>query len=141
MGYLTSADYESCLKVLESIKKIYIDWVPDNVKCLEDAYSLVTFEYSRDTDQEVHSQVTLEMETGRDIPLTEWAFKNGIDASYARAKARRGGYLTAKKSGVTGLSVNWKKIKINDVNNLKGCRYFRFPLFLGVICGCVITIR
>lgn len=99
MGYLTSADYESCLKVLESIKKIYIDWVPDNVKCLEDAYSLVTFEYSRDTDQEVHSQVTLEMETGRDIPLTEWALKNGIDASYARAKARRGGYLTAKKIG------------------------------------------
>lgn len=49
--------------------------------------------------QEVHSQVTLEMETGRDIPLTEWAFKNGIDASYARAKARRGGYLTAKKIG------------------------------------------
>ena len=39
------------------------------------------------------------METGRDIPLTEWAFKNGIDASYARAKARRGGYLTAKKIG------------------------------------------
>lgn len=99
MGYLTNADYESCLKVLESIKKIYVDWVPDNVKCLEDAYSLVSFEYSRDVDQEAHSQVTLEMETGRDIPLTEWAFKNGIDASYARAKARRGGYITAKKIG------------------------------------------
>ena len=55
MGYLTSADYESCLKVLESIKKIYIDWVPDNVKCLEDAYSLVTFEYSRDkTKKYIH---------------------------------------------------------------------------------------
>lgn len=50
-------------------------------------------------DSEAHSEVTIEMEQGREIPLKEWARKNGIDESTARQKARRGGFKTAHKLG------------------------------------------
>lgn len=49
--------------------------------------------------QEAHSQVTLEMEMGKEIPLREWARNNGLDESYARQKARRGSLKTAHKVG------------------------------------------
>lgn len=49
--------------------------------------------------QEAHSQVTLEMEMGKEIPLREWARNNGLDESYARQKARRGSLRTAHKIG------------------------------------------
>lgn len=49
--------------------------------------------------QEIHSQITIDMEQGEKIPLKEWARKNGIDESTARQKARRGGFKTAHKIG------------------------------------------
>ena len=39
------------------------------------------------------------MNFGRNIPLAEWAHKNGLDESYARQKARRGSLKTAHKIG------------------------------------------
>lgn len=61
-------------------------------------------------DQEVDSEITIEMESGKDIPIREWARNNGLDESYARQKARRGMLTTAHKIGrdwfVSNLELN-----------------------------------
>lgn len=58
-----------------------------------------TEEKEREADELAHSEVTIEMEQGRDIPLIEWAVNHGMDPSTARQKARRGKFTTAHKVG------------------------------------------
>lgn len=69
------------------------------IGAIKEAASIMASEYERQSDQEAHSEVTIEMEEGREISLTEWARKNGIDPSTARHKALKGGFKTARKVG------------------------------------------
>ncbi len=69
------------------------------VEAIKEASSIMASEYEHELDQEAHSEVTIEMEEGREISLTEWARRNGIDPSTARHKALKGGFKTARKVG------------------------------------------
>lgn len=69
------------------------------VGAIKEAASIMVSEYERQLDQEAHAEVTIEAEEGREIPLVEWARKNGITPDSARQKALRGGFETARKSG------------------------------------------
>lgn len=60
-------------------------------------------------DQEAHEEVTLELEEGKDIPLTEWARNNHIDPATARQNAGRGKYKTAKKIGRDWFIKEWEQ--------------------------------
>lgn len=68
---------------------------------LEDTelYYRIKFENEAMSDEETHAQVTLEMEQGKEITLTEWARKNGISSDTARHKAMKGILKTARKVG------------------------------------------
>lgn len=102
--------YKITLQTLQSIK----DTIPvhsdddhskmaeddrDTIRSIEKVMRLVESEAEYQADQEAHSEVTIEMEQGKDIPLREWAAKHGLDESYARQKARRGSLKTAHKVG------------------------------------------
>lgn len=103
-------DFEITLRTL-NLMKSFIPKIADE----DDCPAAVDFrEYSKSLDMvikevekeienqrvhEIHSEITIEMEQGGYIPLVEWARMNGVDESFARAKARRGGYHTAKKTG------------------------------------------
>lgn len=69
------------------------------VNSMREALSIMRGELSHEEEQLAHSEVTIEMEQGKDIPLAEWARKWGLDESYARQKARRGSLRTAHKIG------------------------------------------
>lgn len=71
----------------------------EDIKALERTLHIMEREAEWRADQEAHSEVTIEMEQGKDIPLKEWAAKHGLDESYARQKARRGSLKTAHKVG------------------------------------------
>ncbi len=71
----------------------------EDIKAMERTLRILEREAEYQADQEAHSEVTIEMEQGRDIPLAEWAHKHGLDESYARQKARRGSLKTAHKVG------------------------------------------
>ena len=60
-------------------------------------------------DQEAHAEVTLELEEGKDIPLTEWARNNHINPATARQNAGRGKYKTAKKIGRDWFIKEWEQ--------------------------------
>ena len=103
-------NYEITLKVLKNIKQITpvceesdtsrsAEDFRETHKALDKIMKLVESEMERQLDQEAHSEVTLEMEMGKDIPLREWARNNKLDESYARQKARRGSLKTAHKIG------------------------------------------
>lgn len=71
----------------------------DTIRAIDKIIRLIESEEEYQSDQEAHSEVTLEMEMGREIPLKEWARKNGLDEAYARKKAKRGSLKTAHKIG------------------------------------------
>lgn len=71
----------------------------DTIRAIKKVIRLVESEAEMQADQEAHSEVTLEMELGKAIPLIEWARIHGMDESSARQKARRGGFKTAHKKG------------------------------------------
>lgn len=103
-------DYEITLRLLKGIKNI-IPVHPeddksrmaeddrDTIRAIEKVMRLVEYEAEMQEVQEAHSEVTIEMELGKDIPLKEWARIHGMDESSARQKARRGGFKTAHKKG------------------------------------------
>lgn len=68
---------------------------------LEDTelYYRIKFQSEPMSDEEAHAQVTLEMDRGKEITLTEWARKNGISSDTARHKAMKGILKTARKVG------------------------------------------
>lgn len=70
-----------------------------DIKALKRVINILESENEHQEDQEAHSAVTVEMEMGREIPLGEWARINGLDAAYARKKAKRGSLKTAHKIG------------------------------------------
>lgn len=94
---------------LETYKGLYEDCddktsraavdLAEDIKALERTLHIMEREAEWQADQEAHSEVTIEMEQGKDIPLREWAAKHGLDESYARQKARRGSLKTAHKVG------------------------------------------
>lgn len=69
------------------------------VEAIKEVTSIMASEYEHGLEQEAHSEVTIEEEEGREIPLAEWARRNGITPDSARQKALRGGFETARKSG------------------------------------------
>ncbi len=69
------------------------------VDAIKEVSSIMAHEYEHQSDQEAHAEVTIEAEEGREIPLVEWARRNGITPDSARQKALRGGFETARKSG------------------------------------------
>ena len=71
----------------------------EELDALLKAEKIMERELSWQEEQEAHSEVTIEMELGKEISLAEWARKHGIDESTARQKARRGGFKTAHKVG------------------------------------------
>lgn len=91
-------DYELVLETLNS-RLGYMNFSNEE----KDAYKTVIsdIEYALEDlkDSIAHSEITIEMERGADIPLGEWARRNGLDESYARQKARRGSLKTAHKIG------------------------------------------
>lgn len=101
---------EIALLILKSIKSIIPEHEDgdhsrmaeddrDTVRAIEKVIKLVESEMEYQSDQEAHSEVTIEMEKGVDIPLTEWAKLHGINPATARQKAGRGMFKTARKSG------------------------------------------
>lgn len=107
-------EYENAIRLLEKEKKIlsgmfenYGGKVTDrmtediekDIKAIERVINILESEKERQEDQEAHSAATVEMEMGREIPLGEWAKINGLDAAYARKKAKRGSLKTAHKIG------------------------------------------
>lgn len=101
MKYYTLRDYVTCIELLEDYEKIFRNmsgWEKE-ADALKMAAGIIAGEKEEQADSIAHSEVTLEMELGREIPLGEWARKNGIDESYARHKARRGNLKTAHKIG------------------------------------------
>lgn len=71
----------------------------EEILALRSAENTIGRELYWQNGQKTHSEVTLEMEQGKDIPLGMWARKHGLDESYARQKARRGSLKTAHKVG------------------------------------------
>ncbi|MCI5872159.1 MAG: hypothetical protein PUJ55_10630 [Clostridiales bacterium] len=71
----------------------------DELDALAKTEKIMKRELNWQDDQEAHSEVTIEMELGREISLAEWARIHKIDESTARQKARRGGFKTARKVG------------------------------------------
>lgn len=69
----------------------------DTIRSIEKVMRLVESEYQ--VDQDAHSEISLEVEIGKAIPLGEWARRNGLDDAYARKKAKRGSLKTAHKIG------------------------------------------
>ena len=103
-------NYEIALMILKSIKSIIPEHEygdnsrmteddMDTVIALEKVMKLVESEMEHQADQEAHSEVTIEMERGGDIPLTEWAKLHGVNPATARQKAGRGMFKTARKIG------------------------------------------
>ena len=90
-------DLKTTLKVLEQYGKNF-EWVPEYAKILKEAHAIISDEYERNLDQEAHSQATIEMEQGKDIPLAEWARNHNISEANARQRALRG-TIPAYKSG------------------------------------------
>lgn len=113
MGYLIKKDYEKTVELLNIYKKLYTDLYSEcenkecvaakddkaDIEALERVIKIVEREAEYQADQEAHSEITIEMEQGKDIPLAVWARKHGLDESYARQKARRGSLKTAHKIG------------------------------------------
>lgn len=116
----TVEDFDKAIEMLLSFQKIYNDIYmsgndqtskaalnfKDSADTLAHAAGILESEKMHYEDQEMHSQITLEEETGGrfvigsdTIPLAEWAKNNGLDESYARQKARRGSLKTARKIG------------------------------------------
>lgn len=71
----------------------------DTLRAIDKVLRILKSESEYQEDQETHSEVTVEMEIGREISLAEWARAHKIDESTARQKARRGGFKTARKVG------------------------------------------
>lgn len=71
----------------------------DEKNALISAKKIMERELEWNRDQLAHSEITIEKEQGKDIPLAEWAHREGLDESYARQKARRGSLKTAHKVG------------------------------------------
>lgn len=103
-------DYEITLKTLRIIKGIIPECEETDTsicaedfretrKALDKIIRLVETELDTQQDAEAHSEVTIEMELGKEITLKEWARIHGMDESSARQKARRGGFRTAHKKG------------------------------------------
>lgn len=90
-------ELKATLKVLEQYGKNF-EWIPEYSKTLKAAYDIMAVEYERELDQEAHSDVTIEMEQGKDIPLAEWARNHNISEANARQRALRG-TIPAYKSG------------------------------------------
>ena len=65
---------------------------------MNEAYSILEGEYHYELEQEAHSEVTIEMEQGKDIPLAEWARNHNVSVANARQRAIRG-TLPAYKVG------------------------------------------
>lgn len=103
-------NYEITMKTLQAIRNIIPVHSDDDMSrmamddretivALEKVMRLVESEKEYCADSISHSEVTLEMEMGREIPLGEWARRHGLDESYARQKARRGSLKSAHKIG------------------------------------------
>lgn len=103
-------EFETALNVLKYLKNLIPEHEDgdhsrmaeddrETVRALEKVMKLVESEKEYQEEQEAYSEITLEMEQGRDIPLTEWAKKNGVNPATARQKAGRGMFKTARKSG------------------------------------------
>lgn len=103
-------NYEITIMILKSIKSIIPEHNDgdhsrmaeddrDTVRALEKVMKLVESEMEYQSDQEAHSEITIEIESSGDIPLTEWAKLHGINPATARQKAGRGMFKTARKSG------------------------------------------
>lgn len=59
-----------------------------------------TWEKEAEADARAHAETTIEIEEGKEIPLTEWARINKVDPANARQRAQRG-TLPAHKIGNT----------------------------------------
>ena len=106
-------EYYNMIQTLNQFKKIYEDLyneatdkecrmmqdLKENINALERTVKIIKSESEWQADQEAHSNVTIEMEQGKDISLVEWAEKNNIDPATARQKAIRGKLKTARKIG------------------------------------------
>lgn len=102
-GTLTKREEHQMMTLVESMTRFqkvisYLDECR-RIAIIQDEDANWTEEKEREADELAHCEVTLEMEQGRDIPLTEWALNHGMDPSSARQKARRGKFSTARKVG------------------------------------------
>lgn len=106
-------EYYKMIQLLNNYKKIYTDMynnandkssravidLKENIDALERTIKIIKSEANWQTEQEIHSQITIEMEQGKEISLVEWAEKNKISPDTARQKANRGMFKTARKIG------------------------------------------
>ena len=92
-------EIETTLKVLKKYAE-RLKWDEETYKCLKEAHTIIASECERDIDQEAHAEVTLEMEQGKNIPLAEWARKNGVNPDNARQRATRGTLPAEKVGGI-----------------------------------------
>ena len=97
--FRTNEDYVTAIDVLNSCAKIFQGWADEEYNILVEARRIIEREYDIQLDEQAHSDVTLEIENSDEIPLIEWARIHGIDESFARSKARRGGFKSAHKVG------------------------------------------
>lgn len=98
-GIITSKDIEITLKVLERYADNF-EWHQETASILKEAAAIIESEREYLLDEAAHSEITIEMEQGRDIPLAEWARINNVDPANARQRALRG-TLPAHKVGNT----------------------------------------
>lgn len=96
---ITIDDMRLTLEVLKRFEKSF-NRHPETAKALHEAAAIIEgeLELERNADQEAHAEVMLILERGREIPLAEWARKNGINPANARQRALRGN-LPAHKVG------------------------------------------
>ena len=99
---ITNTDLYVTLNVLKKYKEVFDGWQAERADALAKAYDIIETELEYEIDQEIHSEFTIEQETGevmgREIPLSEWARKNHVDPDNARQRATRG-TLPAHKVG------------------------------------------
>lgn len=103
-------DFETILRVLHSYRRLYENLyngdssrsgkdMADDIAAISRTICILERECEYELDQEAHSEAMLEQELGEEIPLKEWAAKNGICLGTARQKAGRGMLKTARKRG------------------------------------------
>ncbi len=101
-GTITEQETERMFSLVQSMEKCrsVLEHFEEKLRILNirEEEENWTPEKEHEADQLAHSEVTLELEQGRDIPLAEWARINGVDPANARQRAIRG-TLPARKVG------------------------------------------
>lgn len=106
-------DYETAIDLLKYYAKNSENFCLQEAE--KDALIRAAFIIEREkewiADQEAHSEATLELEAGREIPLVEWARLNNVDPANARQRAARG-TIPAYKVGSTWMINEFAENKV-----------------------------